>query len=128
MSMCCTYYVVIGYAIRKAEVKKIFRRMDKDNTIEEKLRKYYDNHYDSKIKSKLGMSVIADGCNGDYIVVGKVISKAVERDGYNIFTVINDSYSRAFDSVNSKVAKIDEILKTSLASRKPSVIAFCHIH
>lgn len=77
MGVCATHYVVAGV---KLHYKEAFPNSDSDSD-SERFDEYFDNAYSDEIINKNDISIIADGMNGDYVVVGKIIAKAVAEHG-----------------------------------------------
>lgn len=64
---------------------------------------YTDNVHQKAIGNKDGITVILDGMNGDYIVVGKVLVKARHHDGDGVSFTTLDISDSARDEVKQKL-------------------------
>lgn len=75
MSTNCTTYVIDGHLIDdKENVRELFAAWETDAS--GFMGRYVDNPYQEEIKkTDSGVHVVADGMNGDYIVIGVILSK-----------------------------------------------------
>ncbi len=105
MGTCQTHYVILGIRVPFAE--------------REDLERFHDNGYQSEIKGPL--SLVVDGMNGKYMIMGEILAKGLEHEGLPVTEYKHDE---------SKAEKIGEQVCSLLGieSRAASLHVFTHWH
>ena len=67
-----THYVILGIRVPFLE--------------REDLEDFHDNEYKSEVTSQGLFTLVADGMDGEYIVMGKVLAKGLEHEGISFTT------------------------------------------
>jgi hypothetical protein len=118
MGVARTDYVIYGVNVPFNTVSE-----DEDQ-YDEWLDEYEDNGYEQEIKrGELGLTMVSDGMNGDYAIIGFVMAKALQYDGLPM----TDCY-REFKE-NEKTFIKDAIkIKFGIDSQELKVWAFSHFH
>lgn len=124
MGVAATHYVVLGVAITdKAQVKEFFRINEEHF---EFMEGYDDNAYEENVTpSESGIHVIVDGMSGNYVVVGKILAKAID-NGLDIIEVAD--ISTQYRKFYPEVLKLDRELGTKFGGLDAKVIVFTHWH
>jgi hypothetical protein len=127
MGVAATHYVVLGVSITdEAQVKEFFRINEEHF---EFMEGYDDNAYDQNITpSESGIHVIVDGMSGKYVVVGKILAKAIDNgfDGLDLIEVAD--ISTQYRNFYPEVLKLDRELETKFGGLDAKVIVFTHWH
>jgi hypothetical protein len=131
MGVAKTHYVVYGVVLTEKEDIEKFR--DWNEKYLEFFDEYNDNGYRSEItETPSGLNIIADGMNGKYLVIGKILDKALDEDGLslNVLSVSLNSTDVLFltQMLEKGLSKIDEKLGTDLMNHSFRYIAFTHWH
>jgi hypothetical protein len=84
MSISQTHYVILGIKYDFDEAKRNLGDEVFDNDI---VNNYEDDVYEEKITEKNGLTVVSDGMNGEYFVIGKVLVKASLVDGIEMTSI-----------------------------------------
>jgi len=137
MGVAATHYAILGVAVTdKKKVKEFFGKEEKFLDFTEE---YNDNGYKEKpTPNKSGIHMIVDGMNGDYIVIGKILSKGIE-EGMPFTQMAFDPESKTVTfskqlrdadpvGILAEIRKIDEAMGTNFASLPLQYIAFTHWH
>lgn len=74
MGVVQTHYIIVGLRLP-------FPDEDEDEDEDEKWSGYSDNGYIDEIGHVKGISIISDGMNGEYFLIGRIISKGVAEHG-----------------------------------------------
>lgn len=108
MGVAATHYVMLGVAITdKAQVKEFFHISEEHF---EFMEGYDDNAYEENVtSSESGIHVIVDGMSGNYVVVGKILAKAID-NGLDIIEVAD--ISTQYRKFYPEVLKLDRELGT----------------
>lgn len=127
MGVDATHYLVIGVIDNnRKSVMDFFN--EKSEAYRNIIDKYTDDNYEEKIsKTKSGIHIIADGMDGEYIVVGQIIDKSIE-DGLKITRIPLNVAGPATDKIMEKIKELDEKIGTSFGKLEMSAICFTHFH
>jgi hypothetical protein len=127
MGVAATHYVVLGVALKnKAQVKKFFGISEKFLDFTDK---YNDNGYkDKPTKTDSGIHMIVDGMCGEYIVIGKILSKGVD-DGLPFTQMPTELIALGeATKIMEEISKIDNVMETTFSELPLEYIAFTHWH
>lgn len=129
MGVAATHYVVLGVALKdKKKVKEFFALEEPHRDF---IEKYDDNGYkDKPTKTDSGIHMIVDGMCGEYVVVGKILSKGLEEGMPFTQMPSVDAVERAQDRLDvfREILRIDEALGTNFSELPLQYIAFTHWH
>lgn len=118
MGVRTTNYIVVGVKFNYEDFEEDFLENVYSNDLD-------DNAYDEAIRSNDdGISIIADGMSGKYVVIGKILSKRCDGKGFKM-TEISDNWSN--DKVKENLA--DSIAKVTTKQFNPygiRVYVFTH--
>ena len=126
------HYVVLGVSINdKAEVKKFFGLTEGQYEL---MDAYHDNTYQEGITpTASGIHIISDGMNGDYVVVGKILQKAIY-NGLKLMEIPTshqdgtDEFIQQYRDIYPEIEKLDQGLGTKFGGMYAKVIVFSHWH
>lgn len=133
MGVAATHYVVLGVALKdKKKVKAFFAISEKFLDFTEQ---YDDNGYkDTPTPTESGIHMIVDGMCGEYIVVGKILSKGIEEGmpftqmpGHDLAIDAVERVQERLD-VFREIRKIDEAMGTDFCKLPTQYLAFTHWH
>jgi DNA repair exonuclease SbcCD nuclease subunit len=88
------------------------------------LEEYQDSAYSADTNPKDGITVIADGMSGKYVVVGHVAGKTVDEDGEGLVMISLSGEPEGADSIREAIAGI--CARIGVEPREPGWIAFTH--
>ena len=78
-----------------------------DANEQELLDAYWDNAYEDEVKEHGGITMVADGMNGHYVILGKVLMKGLEDGGFEMTEVLAPD----LNMVQLIAARVQDILK-----------------
>ena len=120
MSVNATHYVVFGVVITDEIQVNDFFKIEESHL--DFMEDYHDNPYDPKIiPNKSGINVIADGMNGEYVVVGKILAKS------NTGLELIELNPEILD-IKDNYLELDETLGTNFRNLNFKYIVFTHWH
>jgi len=117
MGTSATHYVVYGIAITDKVVSQI---LDLDCGV---LDQYYDNPYKSEVTNGNDIHIICDGMSGEYVVIGKIVSKAIESEGFDLKVLKPEEDSL---DIYKKIREIESKFGVTFNTDKIGFIIFTH--
>lgn len=119
-----THYVVVGVVINdREEVKQFFDIAEEHFKVCEE---YHDNPYKDNItETSSGIHIISDGMSGRYVVIGKILEKAIY-EGISLTEI--DDFKKIYRKIYPAVKELDEKLGTKFGGLDPRVVVFTHWH
>ena len=112
MGVDMTHYVVLG-------VKVPFKDIGTEKW--DMLEAYEDNGYEKIPTIKDGLTLVSDGMNGEYAVMGMVLAKGMEEDGLEM------TECRCDEALATVIGhKVCQVL--GVPDRPASIFAFTHFH
>ncbi len=109
-----THYVIVGVRFKYDDVAE---RPD----FEELQDEMEDNGYKVEITEKNGLTMVSDGMNGEYVVIGRVLAKAIDSDGldFTICECCEASRQDIMHAVHSRLSPLTGCVQ---------IYAFTHYH
>ena len=106
MSIGRVDYVIVGM---KFPFKAIFPDCQNDSETEQYLDKYdlyLDDYYKEAITEHDGLTLVADGMNGKYVIIGKVLRKATIDQGIDIINTAEEMPVEEFGPIALAIRKL----------------------